>query len=375
MGFMFKYLLCFLPSVPIFQGIENIDLNQQPLHSQLPSDFQPGEEDFNPQTWIGDFYDSETPMNEAIFPGSHNSASYAVTAESKKSHTLAKVLAVPPSIVPSSLIEPWSKTQEKNISQSLKDGIRYLDLRVEKHEGEWWLYHGLLAIKLEDAMENQITPFARQNPKEIILIDLRSKHSRKNKTDDGDLYQFIFNRNSSWDSLLFDNDKAWFGLTFGEVWKSGRNIMVDFDFRYLKPLFFSPWEQKETPEALEGYLRKKITAPLYRSPYVQKYSKCSRINQCITRAFFHVHQVILSPGPVTIAFGGLTGASSLKEMHQQKLLPRLNNIVEDLEEEALKDPPKVPTVMTSDFYHLKDKRTGKSFVRIILDLNRKRLRS
>lgn len=64
-------------------------------------------------------------------------------------------------------------TQSGNYTQQLQAGIRFFDVRCQKHLGKIYLHHGMVnGDKFSDVLNNQIVPFLKDNEKEIIIMDV-----------------------------------------------------------------------------------------------------------------------------------------------------------------------------------------------------------
>lgn len=132
---------------------------------------------------------ADTPLNQMMLPGTHDSASYAISSSSKftlcADDTLPSWLekisdALPVSIV-RTITAGWSKTQTLSLYDQLEQGARYLDLRVcnsSSATGHKALYgcHNLLGAPLQDLL-GQVARFAKQHPLEVVLLDINHQYS------------------------------------------------------------------------------------------------------------------------------------------------------------------------------------------------------
>jgi hypothetical protein len=104
-------------------------------------------------------------LAEIVIPGTHDSGTYQLAW---------------------GLASATAKTQNVSIGEQLKDGIRYLDLRVTeaRHTGcaddsVWWLFHTFDSYRLQDALD-EIATFVKKpaNSKEVIILDLQEIKTR-----------------------------------------------------------------------------------------------------------------------------------------------------------------------------------------------------
>lgn len=118
---------------------------------------------------------ADRSLCEIALPGSHNSGSFAVEANSAlspdaKDWVKSISRLVGPAVV-GSICAPWSRCQRFDILTQLLNGIRYLDLRVCQMGDDLFLCHGQLSVAVHDAFQ-QINDFLTQvGPDEIILLD------------------------------------------------------------------------------------------------------------------------------------------------------------------------------------------------------------
>jgi hypothetical protein len=68
------------------------------------------------------------------------------------------------------IFKAWSQTTDYTIRKQLDAGIRYLDLRVIKKDGDYYFCHTLLSAKVDDCIRD-VAEFIQANPKEIVILD------------------------------------------------------------------------------------------------------------------------------------------------------------------------------------------------------------
>lgn len=113
--------------------------------------------------WMADNWDfiKDKKLAQIVIPGTHDSGTYQLR--------FGNGINV-------------AKTQNVSIGEQLKDGIRYLDLRLieAKHrdcadDSVWWIHHGgFYSYRLQDALD-EIASFVKKpaNSKEVIILDFQ----------------------------------------------------------------------------------------------------------------------------------------------------------------------------------------------------------
>lgn len=107
--------------------------------------------------WMKDLSDN-TPIQSLTIPGTHDSGAYDIT--------LAKRI--------------WSKTQDADIKDQLKMGIRFLDIRLNLDAGHLKVYHGPADCNLNfhqgsNSVIGYCKDFLADNPSEIIIMSVKEE--------------------------------------------------------------------------------------------------------------------------------------------------------------------------------------------------------
>ncbi len=133
-------------------------------------------------TWMANIKD-DVLVNEIVMPGSHDAGSYKMV---------------------------WlGETQQFNIDQQLQMGVRYFDIRVNKKEDKYVIFHSIInGVEFLPILES-IKNFIINNPTEVLLLDFQ--HFEGNSQND--VYNFIteylYNNN-----LLVENNTDLSDLEF-----------------------------------------------------------------------------------------------------------------------------------------------------------------
>ena len=128
--------------------------------------------------WMADLPALSTlPLTSLPIPGTHDSGSYGITAQSPWALTGKDqfgFLTELPGFLQDLIVKPigagWGKTQSKDLYEQFTDGIRYVDLRLTNEpDGQIYLEHGLRSVPFGDVVDD-ITAFATTHPKEALVI-------------------------------------------------------------------------------------------------------------------------------------------------------------------------------------------------------------
>ena len=108
-------------------------------------------------------------VSEIVMPGSHDAGSYKMV---------------------------WlGETQQFNMEQQLQMGVRYFDLRVNKQDGEYIIFHSIInGVEFLPILET-IKRFVIENPTETLLLDFQHFKGESQK----DVFDLITN-------YLYDNN-------------------------------------------------------------------------------------------------------------------------------------------------------------------------
>ena len=181
---------------------------------------------------------SQTPglankqLNDIYVPGTHDSGTYGLISTYQR--------PVDDPFAPESgwvrqlgsfvgMTDVWAKAQEKNISEQLADGIRYLDFRpCREKSGDIRVCHGLYGPRILDLLED-VRIFAEAHPKEIIFIQM----GEFNGFGDSDHYQlgaWVMNRLGE-RILNHGTGEVKPTSKLGDLWRDhpGKSIVILYD--------------------------------------------------------------------------------------------------------------------------------------------------
>ncbi len=127
--------------------------------------------------WMGDLapYIQDKKLTDIVIPGTHDSAAYWLDEHTLIPGILPQELTdfINKNGVAGTFIARFSLAHDRTIKQQLEDGIRYLDIRLTKHNGEIYAHHGLVGNKA-DVVFGDIEEFveAAGHEKEIVILSV-----------------------------------------------------------------------------------------------------------------------------------------------------------------------------------------------------------
>jgi hypothetical protein len=136
-------------------------------------------DNYNTKRWMAELADSikDMPLTQVGIPGTHDSGTYCFDKEkgaspdSDLTKTIqdklpGRVLGAVSDIILDQVFGRLCQCQDKNFTEQLNSGIRYLDLRIAYHEesGEFFTCHGVYCANMTEVMK-QIKDFLNANKK------------------------------------------------------------------------------------------------------------------------------------------------------------------------------------------------------------------
>ena len=169
-----------------------------------------------PSDWVSDLYKKhpEALISDLVLPGTHDSGSYKITADSPPATGAPALYAQFGAIAAS-----WAKTQDRDLGRQLRDGIRYLDLRIDEYEGELVLIHGLVSCPLKAELLG-VRDFARKHPREPVILDIQDMPPRSAHDALDELLLELFSKH------IYNPTGSPETWSLGSVWKSKKGLIV-----------------------------------------------------------------------------------------------------------------------------------------------------
>ncbi len=111
--------------------------------------------EYDNNTWMN-YIEDDTLLMDVVIPGSHDAGSCSIN---------------------------WlGRTQGYSVKDQLRMGTRYFDLRVNKTENGYYMYHAMFnGEKFEDVL-NALTEFIQENTSETLILDFQ--HFKGNSEND-----------------------------------------------------------------------------------------------------------------------------------------------------------------------------------------------
>ena len=216
----------------------------------LVQDFGATDQFPKPNQWMAELYkNSDMPLNQICIPGTHDSGSYDITAFSDEDPHMWKDLKKLFDYYSKSylttpfkeLVRWWAVTQKLNTYQQLSSGIRYLDIRPRKINGQLVTVHGLVGASISDVVTD-IRQFLNENPKEIIIFHIHESFGM-NQNDIDEMFQILYENFS--DSIAPPQIKPSTGIQ--QFQNNGYQVII---ISALDSTVFEGWSTNKTLNSL-----------------------------------------------------------------------------------------------------------------------------
>ncbi|KAG0711125.1 PI-PLC X domain-containing protein 3 [Chionoecetes opilio] len=110
--------------------------------------------------------------------GSHDSFSYSLNPEGAVAPdappAVRGLVGAVPCLARPALLR-WSVTQRATVTQQLRHGVRYFDIRVAAEGSKFYFVHGLFGADLQPLL-SEVRLFLAQHPGEVVLLDFQHFH-------------------------------------------------------------------------------------------------------------------------------------------------------------------------------------------------------
>jgi hypothetical protein len=211
-------------------------------------------------------------LNEIALPGAHDAGTFAITTTKNTAIKLGDGLSSPDNKKVKRLLSvgpvfsEWAKTQERTTAEMLRDGIRYLDIRVcADGKGALMTCHGLYGASIASILDD-VKNFTDANPHELVLLGFNHFWDRafqiEQKKKQGEIEGLTKAKWTELANLVKTklDGKLVSGKAFGpqsrlsELWqlKNGNQVIALFDSADA-PVDDFVWKQKEENTWIEGW--------------------------------------------------------------------------------------------------------------------------
>ncbi|NQY43967.1 MAG: hypothetical protein HRT87_11560 [Legionellales bacterium] len=203
---------------------------------------------YHHENWIANL-NAKTQLKDIVFPGSHDSLIFKpidfkkkYTGIDKPATTYQKVTFIPGI---NHKVNRWTQTQNSTILEQLNNGIRSFDFRVAEKDNICYGYHTYIATKFIPSLKD-IKTFLEKNPKEIILITIKTKTKLCSKMLYTYLEDKIFNFTPS------DNVK---NLTLEDLWQRNKNIIISIKNKIITSDWLNSYNEEEKTDYIKTRLK------------------------------------------------------------------------------------------------------------------------
>ena len=203
---------------------------------------------YHHENWIANL-NAKTQLKDIVFPGSHDSLIFKpidfkqkYTGIDKPATTYQKVTFIPGI---NYKVNRWTQTQNSTILEQLNNGIRSFDFRVAEKDNICYGYHTYIATKFIPSLKD-IKTFLEKNPKEIILIKIKTKTKLCSKMFYTYLEDKIFNFTPS------DNVK---NLTLEDLWQRNKNIIISIKNKIITSDWLNSYNEEEKTDYIKTRLK------------------------------------------------------------------------------------------------------------------------
>ncbi|OTF82733.1 Variant-surface-glycoprotein phospholipase C-like protein [Euroglyphus maynei] len=214
------------------------------------------------------------PITRLIIPGSHDSGAYKLYTElgiAIDRPGLNTFLINQFSFFTFPIISRYSQTQNQNVFEQLKSGVRYLDLRIGLNplDGEFYITHNFYGPSLLIILF-QIKYFIENYPSEAIIIDIQHVYNVDSDCKFNrlvDIFRTIFSDQMFLHSKTGETTRM---PSLNEMINNRRPIMIIYrgvyhsndelpEFFWPKATIYSPWPDTRCPSLLEKFIDKLIS--------------------------------------------------------------------------------------------------------------------
>lgn len=231
-----------------------------------------------------------TPLGAMVIPGTHDSGAYNIDVTEPCEVQAISAMKFKDLVKTPCVAGTLLRAQNRSLGQQLRDGIRYLDLRVgvpidkvvsakraKKPPARPFnvplvLHHELVSVRLTSGIR-QIAEFVGEHPKEQVILDfqhfdlptdsvirkyyVRALTKMLRKYDPSETSKPICA--TSWSRTAFPapDDRLAYSVGIGDAWDKGKNLVVLVNdgvlpdracFRGRGEAIKSPWPQTDLPE-------------------------------------------------------------------------------------------------------------------------------
>jgi hypothetical protein len=185
---------------------------------------------FDLSNWMSKLESPETVrLLDITLPGTHNSAAYDLATDLNENDPDYATVEDGTFSIPEDFISQWicgyALTQSLSLSEQLQAGVRYLDIRIDYDSAtsSWRGYHFLFGLQMTVLLE-QIATFAKDHPKEIILVEFGTIYNPDVTAEQKADYQSKITNTFAGNLIPTSTDLN--TVTIGSLQEAGTNLLA-----------------------------------------------------------------------------------------------------------------------------------------------------
>ncbi|XP_055592727.1 PI-PLC X domain-containing protein 3 [Uranotaenia lowii] len=215
------------------------------------------------------------PIINLAIPGSHDTMSYGIKDNAEIAPDADPIVGTLNKFIPC-VVRRWAVTQRYDITEQLKNGVRYFDLRIcmKRPENKFYFVHGLFCEEINEPLE-QLKNFLRTHPREFVVLDCQHFYLF-NPTDHCVLSAEL---NRIFDQKIYSRNTSQLkDCTLESATANGKQILIVYrsdacvnERFWLSQDWPTPWPNEVNVKQLRQYLDESLTQ---RKPDTGYVSQC-----------------------------------------------------------------------------------------------------
>ena len=173
-------------------------------------------------------------INKIVLPGTHDSGAYKIMTSKtfisdklKRGQIKFNYFRLASKFIPTAyfIVKNWTVTQNKNIYDQLKLGIRSFDLRIlwSNYQKKWLIGHSIAVTTYKEVIDD-FSNFLKSYKNEFIIIQIKrdyvNRHTVNGKVKD--FWEYTRSQKDFFELIWFDKKIP----TYEELIKSGKRIIL-----------------------------------------------------------------------------------------------------------------------------------------------------
>ena len=235
-------------------------------------------------SWMNHMKDviADKPLCQVSMPGTHDSATYkwnkelGASPDSDLTTSIQEKLDRGPGVIGKIgskitdgilklVFERMCQCQDMTISEQLRAGIRYLDLRVAYHQETDAFYscHGVYCAEMDDVLD-QIVSFLQEHDQEIVILDFNHFYGMSPENHEAFSKQVL----AKFEGLSVSRNELGPESTVAEYLEKGARAVIVYHDKasyqasegmlWYRNVIDSPWPNKNKTEELKPNLEEKV---------------------------------------------------------------------------------------------------------------------